>query len=128
MTERKRLFCRFVAVVTLLVAALPAGSRADSGPKNAIRAVRGAERARAHCFTPAQHCSINITDVVVVQPYALLEWRTVHSGGEALWRRVQSNAWMRVAGGGGSMNARDLEHYGVPSRTAQELLRRQNHV
>jgi hypothetical protein len=128
MTDRKRGFCRFVSVLTLLLAVVPAVTRADSGPKNEVQAVRGAERARAHCYAPATQCSITVTDVVVVQPYALLTWRNVHSGGEALWRKRTGSSWVRVTGGGGSMNVRDLEHYGVPAQTAQQLLKRQNHV
>jgi hypothetical protein len=128
MTDRKRWFCRFMSVLALLVAALPAATRADWGPKNEVQAVRGAERAHAHCYTPAAHCSITVTDVVVVQPYALLMWRDVHSGGQALWRKRTGSMWVRVTGGGGSMNVRDLEHYGVPAQTAQQLLRRQNHA
>lgn len=109
MTERKRWFCRFVTVVTLLVATVPTVARADSGPKNEVQALRGAELARAH------H-SVTVTDVAIVQPYALLMWRDAHSGGEALWRRTHSNVWTRITGGG------------VPAHTAQELLRRQHHV
>jgi hypothetical protein len=43
MTDRKRWFCRFMSVFALLVAALPAATRADWGPKNEVQAVRGAD-------------------------------------------------------------------------------------
>jgi hypothetical protein len=85
-----------------------------------VNAVRKAELAHAGC-AHKQQCPLTVRKVTVVQSYALLEWISGPSGGEALWHKTHGS-WHRITGGGGAMGPSDLEHYGVPHTIALQLL------
>lgn len=124
MTEGGRRFCRFMSVAVLFTAALSAQSFGASASDSDANAVRRAELSHWRC-TPAstESCSIKVRTIAVAAPYALVDWVTLHSGGQSLYRK-KGASWARIATGGGAMDVHDLVHYGVPRAIAAQLVAR----
>lgn len=120
MTGQRRKLCRIVsafAIVTCVLGGTP--TLAALPIEKDTQTVKHLELARWKC-TASDSCA-TIRSIAISGSYALIDWRTAHSGGEALWHKV-SGTWHRVTGGGGSMGARELQHYGVPHHVASELI------
>lgn len=121
MTRTETRFCRVMSGLVMVACLAPVVARADYGPAHDVKTARAAELAHANCRSAAK-CAVDVPNVTIVAPYALLTWRSGESGGEALWRK-RSDRWVRIIGGGGAMGPSDLEHYGVPHAVAMELLK-----
>lgn len=124
MTDGGRRFCRFMSVVVLMAAALSAQSFAANAPGSDANAVRRAELSHWRCTAHSvDSCSVKLRTITVAAPYALVEWVTLHSGGQSLYRK-KGASWARIASGGGAMDVRDLVRYGVPRAIAEQLVMR----
>jgi hypothetical protein len=120
MTGQRRKLCRIVSAAAIITCVLATPALAVLPIEKDGQTVKHLELSRWKCTTP-DSCA-TIRSIAISGSYALIDWRTVHSGGEALWHKVNGK-WHRLTGAGGSMGARELQHYGVPHDVASELIR-----
>lgn len=89
------------ACALALLSATPA--RADYGPPAAIRAARAAELHRWHLQCPPTRCADPALDVIVVERFALIDWRSARGQGQSLLEYAPAKGWYRLTYGGGEM-------------------------
>ncbi len=90
-----------LALGLALLSASPA--RADYGPPAEVRAARAAELHRWHVACPPRRCADPVLDVIVVERFALIDWRSVRGEGQSLLEYAPAKGWYRLTYGGGEM-------------------------
>ena len=122
--------CHIVYVLAIaLLSTIPC--KADYGPLRDVKAARQAELAAwgeirndNKCYErskPWNKCGIGITDVTVVDRYAIVDWSAGEGGGQSLLRR-DGKRWRRIGHGGGVMGLGIVEAFGVPHSIAVKLV------